>query len=411
MSNIVIINDERFVECPICKSPYKSLVRHVPCVHGIPNKQFHEDYPEIIMQVGEKSPDSVASRSTKYDEYYGQFKKGDFYECPDCGKLLERLTGLQVHCLSHGRRLLTKKELGAGKIEDKNYTCSICGGVYSSKRGLQIHMSTIHKSEYSEEKRVEEEKKEGFVCPICGKKYVGLRDHIVFSHSMDWETFKKDFNWVKGGSYISESHRKSLSVNKKKFYNETPEGVALRGEQSKNWDSTYCSPNNRRSYVFFHTAFKGSLCRSFQEYYIKYVLEKNNIDYTYEDLKIAYVKDGCLHHYTPDIIIGNNLYEIKSSEKEFDTEKYHLILSSLEKTSLKLHLLTLKNYCEVLDVSPVTEDEVIDNLRSQFWTKKDFQVGGALLYYDKLGKEAPFLKKVFGDTYQDFVQENKRRML
>ena len=78
---------------------------------------------------------------------------------------------------------------------------------------------------------------------------------------------------------------------------------------------------------------------------------------------------------------------------------------------MKLHLLTLKNYCEVLDVSPVTEDEVIDNLRSQFWTKKDFQVGGALLYYDKLGKEAPFLKKVFGGTYQDFVQENKRRML
>lgn len=411
MSNIVIINNERFVECPICKSPYKSLVRHVPCVHGIPNKQFHEDYPEIIMQVGEKSPDSVASRSAKYDEYYKQFKKGDFYECPDCGKLLKRLTGLQEHYLTHGRRLLTKKELGAGKAEDKNYTCSICGGIYSNKRGLQVHMSMAHKDEYSEEKRVEEEKREGFICPICEKKYVGLKDHIVFSHNMDWEVFKKNFNWVKGGSYISESHRKSLSVNKKKFYNETPEGLALRGEQSKNWDSTYCSPNNRRSYVFFHTAFKGPLCRSFQEYYIKYVLEKNNIDYTYEDLKIAYVKDGRLHHYTPDIIMGNNLYEIKSSEKEFDTEKYRLILSSLEKTSLKLYLLTSKNYCEVLDVSPVTEDEVIDNLRSQFWTKKDFQVGGALLYYDKLGKEAPFLKKVFRDTYQDFVQENKRRML
>lgn len=410
--NVLIINGQRFVECPYCHQAYKSLVRHIPTIHKITMEEFHKNFPDYCVQIGDSQfkEDSLRELKKSFSSYYKKFLKDDgLYHCPECNKGLKRISGLQEHCLSHGINLPSHKDFYGDQIQNEDYKCPYCDLLFKNYRGLQVHLSMKHKEEYINLKK-EKERKEGFECPICGKIVAGIADHVRYTHHVEWEDFCEQYNWIYGGLYFSESHRKNLSLNKKYFYNNTPRGKELRQTQFKNLPHT-TSPNCR-SYFFSSDNDPYRYCRSFQEYAIIYILNKNHIEYKYEAFSVKYMKGGIQHVYIPDIIIGNKLFEIKSSENDFieDEEKYMAVNNILEKTPYSLTLLTLKNYAEVLNVKKVPLLEIYSDIRKRFFEDKSFFIHGKFIYDQRYNRESPLLKTIFEETYKIFKKENLERI-
>ena len=411
--NILIINGERFVECPFCHKPFKSLVRHIPMVHKIPMEEFHKDFPNYAVQIGDTQlkDDSLRELKKQFVEYYNQFLKEDgLYHCPTCDKGFKRTSGLQEHCLSHGIKLPTHKDFYGDKKTDENYTCPYCHQAFKNYRGLQVHLSIKHKEEYAEILK-SRERTEGFECPICNKIVGGLADHVMSKHHMDWKLFCKEYNWIWGGSYITEEHRKNLSINKKNFYNNTERGLELREEQSKKGLITSSVMPNCRSYYFSSNNEPFKYCRSFQEYMIIYVLNKNNFEYKYEPFSIEYMREGLQHHYTPDILIENNLYEIKSDNEEYEeNDKYRIIEEILSKTPYTLRVLTVSNYPELLKIKRIPLAEIYYDVKRRFYEDETFYIHGKFIYDQNLKQDSSLLKLIFDEDYESFVEENLKRI-
>lgn len=425
--NIITIKGERFVKCPYCNETYKSLTRHIPYTHGIYMDAYHKEYPNYCTQIGDSAlkEDSRRELNKPYEEYYEKYLKDDgLYHCPVCNKGLKKVSGLQEHSLTHGISMPSKESLWGKDIKAKNleYTCPYCGGAYKNYQGLRVHQSMSHKKEYL--KALEEEKKKivGFECPICHETYVGLADHIRAGHHLSWEKFCEDYNWIWGGSYISEEHRKNLSLNKKHFYQKTERGKELREQQSRKVTNNLekgiiglhertgvtCTP---LSYYFTCASGPYRVCRSFQEYAIIYVLQKYNIEYEYEPTGIEYMREGIAHLYTPDLLINNIFFEIKSCEDEFKEDiKYRIVENILSKTPYKLKLLTLKNYPEILNVRRVDLQEIYRDIKVRFENDKSFYVHGRLISNQKRNLRSSLLRLIFKEDYDRFVEENLKRI-
>ena len=411
MSNIIYINDEKFVECPYCHHPYKSLVRHIPYTHNISLSDFHKAFPNWVMQIGQIKEDSYSSKKEKYLEYYSKYKEGDSYKCPECGKIFKNISGLHEHCLSHGIELPTRDSFECSGTRNEEFKCDLCGESFKNKQGLSVHISVKHPVERAAEKLKLEENKKGFTCPICGKKFGGLKDHVRSKHDISWEDFVKKYNWIYGGMYFSADHKKNLSFNKKKFY-ASDAGTTWRTNHSKNsklsdYEGIY---NTCRSYYFSSLDDSFENCRSFQEYSIIYMLRKNNINYKYEPFYINYIIDGVQHRYKPDLLVGNTLYEIKSEEREFEVEKYERVLEVLKNSKFELKLLTRKTCSEVFDIPEVSNVEVYHDIKNRFFENGNFFIHGLFVFNQKKGKESSLLKTIFEKDYDRFVEDNLKRI-
>lgn len=411
MNNVIYINDEKFVECPYCHHPYKSLVRHIPYSHNIPLSDFHRDYSNYEIQVGYPNKDSYASRKTDYLAYYSKYKENDLYKCPVCEKSFKSISGLQEHCLSHGIKLLTRKDFGCSDSRSEESTCDICGKSFKNTLGLSIHKSMKHPEESEYLKRKKEEEKEGFICPICDGKYAGLKDHVKCKHNLDWKDFTKKYNWIYGGMYFSKNHKKNLSINKKNFYS---------SEKGKIWKENHSKTNKLsdykgiygtcRSYYFSYADKSFEDCRSFQEYSILYMLRKNDIEYKYEPFYINYIINGEQHRYKPDLLINNILYEIKSEEKEFEMEKYERILEVLENSIYSLKLLTRKTCSDIFNIPEVSDEEIYQDIKNRFFKNENFFIHGLFIFNQKRGKSSSLLKRIFSEDYDKFVKINLERI-
>ena len=212
----------------------------------------------------------------------------------------------------------------------------------SSPSGIGTHIAYKHKDliDRSKHKRTE-----GFLCPICNKYWTNFSQHIEMTHKINWEDFVKEYNWTLPKTYVSDEHKKSLSKNKKRFYNETERGIELRQEQSilmggkgniihlpgvrgKVSESAANRIITGDKSVFFYcgirVAYKGNTYRSLEEFKIALLLMDNNIEFEYENEQVLYVKkDGSQHRYLVDFKINDVIFEIKcdANKNQYENEE------------------------------------------------------------------------------------------
>jgi len=285
--------------------------------------------------------------------------------CLLCNK---KLKSLLTHVFyAHGLSVDEFKKLYPGHrlhTETKDKTpkeCLYCNdGKLYVEPGLSVHIAYKHKNvKYRDPKNKDKHQtapKAGFICPICNKLKKNFSQHIELYHKIAWDEFVVKYNWTKGKSYFSKEHKENLSVNKKKFYNETTAGAELKKAQSiKN--SGENNPARRedvrrkiskkaierlqaQSYslddAFVHkqginVEYKGIIYKSLSEFQAVLCFEKYNFMFSYEDKVITYTDvDSKVRSYLVDFVVGKYVIEMKP-EYQADDYKDEFKYKSAEK--------------------------------------------------------------------------------
>lgn len=309
------------IECPLCHEKFKSLNTHIFYKHKLSIDDFKKLYPDHPLQI---------------NKGWGLAE-----ECPYCqdGKLFKH-PGLEVH--------IAYKHKGIIRKDPKNK----------------------NKHEIIPE--------EGYICPICNKKKKNLSQHIEISHKILWDDFVKQYNWTEGKTFFSKKHKLNLSINKKKFYNETVEGAELKKIQSIKYSGdnnvakrkdvrekiSKSAINNLKKhndlitdytpYTFgIRVKYKGILYKSLNEFYAVLFFEKYDINFSYETKVVVYQDENNItRHYLIDFIVDNYAVEIKEAYTSINYEqqlKYKIAKEILEKEGLSFFICDFVNLADLFN--------------------------------------------------------------
>lgn len=303
--------------------------------------------------------------------------------CPICNKKYKQLEQHIIY--SHNMtvdefKIIYPDSPLIGKVtiikDDCEYICDECGIKLNSKAGLTNHRKRKHGIE-NPNKKV---RKRGIKCEICGYECQNLSQHLKVKHNVDFQDYKIEYNYNGPKSYFSEDHKKNLSINKKKFYDETERGKELKekasilysgdGNPAKRKDvrekisksaiERFVNNDNesfeKYSYglrVWFEYNLNKYFCRSFEEFMIIFSLLENNIKFEYENHIFKYKDvDGIMKNYLLDLYLpdNNEYYEIKAysavkiEEEIINSEKYSHIIESLSKLGKELKIVNKSTF-------------------------------------------------------------------
>lgn len=323
-------------------------------------------------------------------------------KCPICNKELKSLNTHVVYEHNISIKDFKKKYPGMRLQEDKrvpgNFVCHICGKTYSYNNVLAIHIKTAHPKEYKKIKeakdraKMEKEASYKYTCAICGKRTNQIMQHVVSSHfnseeNITWKKYCKQYNHsINDKAYFSQEHLKNLSINKSKYYSSN-KGLVERkrlsvkfsgdGNPSKRFEvrkkisdsaikriQTGNNPFMENSYgIKFKFSYNGKVyhTRSFEEFKVLWTLLINDIEFTYEKLKIDYLTaNGIPKTYLLDFLIQKTKYvEIKSApnKKHFDVAKYEAIEKILQLDGKHLNIWNYADVCENLNLEKMLNSE------------------------------------------------------
>lgn len=411
------------IECPYCNKKFKSLIRHLPTIHGVFLDDFKKQFPLVPLHEIEPSETSASSVTKQIKE--SLLTSQGLYRCPDCSREFKSWGGITTHYQEMHHKSLNPAT--RGKRNDERFKCPECGKYLKDSRGLSVHLAMIHNK-----KKVPASltRSEGYKCPMCNGVYQGLSDHVKLAHYMSWEEFVKEYSWTQGTRYISNSYKENLSIQKKSFY-KTERGLEYKRIQSernlgdKNPAKTKevrakISKAQAKNFVKgsddvftfsygFHWKEEGKWrhCRSFNEFIILRYFNQLGVKYSYEPFLVEYFdKDGVKKNYIPDVVIGKILYEIKISRKEFlSQEKYEYIKESLKGSEYSLEPLVpseLKDKFGKRFFSPLEQKEM---LRKRFYSDDSLFI----VYQGVKQGKGGVLKATFQEGYEDFLIENNKR--
>lgn len=280
----------------------------------------------------------------------------DLIECPECGLKMKNLKMhlFYKHNLNMSQFREKYPEFGVTQLHTprEKIKCPFCNnGKLYTPNGLGTHISYIHNNTErgNPENKIKAEKrkeaKEGYICPICNKKYKNLSQHVEITHKISWEDFIVEYNWAEGKAFFSEEHKKNLSLQKTDFYNDPEEGYNRRNEQSirssnqrhsrktKEYLSILAAERYKNKDIYSEgcyqnrgiiVKYKDNLYKSMEEFKICLLLENNNIVFSYENESICYkTKDQVIHNYTPDFVINDLYFEVKVDANKVDYLKEH----------------------------------------------------------------------------------------
>lgn len=330
---------------------------------------------------------------SKYCNGDNSCKELNILYCPICNK---KILSLKNHLLYKHNIIL--KEF---KKENKYYAyhldirkrkeikCEYCRMIFNLKNIYQKHLYDKHN--IKKEKIIHNRK---LKCKICGKKINLLFQHIFETHNINWKDYCKKYNYVGPKAYFSEKHKKSLSKNKKIFYNETNKGKELKKEQSIKWIKNNPSkdPNvakkisdaaikkiinneikgfSNASYgitIKFNYNNKNFTVRSFEEFKVIYLLLKNNIKFKYEKIIINYKLNNRFRKYLLDLKINEKYFEIKgNSEKKIlkieQEEKFKKIISYCNFNNIYFKIVNYNIFCKEINIKKENDEFFYKELR------------------------------------------------
>ena len=156
--------------------------------------------------------------------------------CNECGKEFKTYRLMKAHMRVHSK-----------EVQDKKYTCDICGSEYKSNVSLQSHINTIHLGQRN------------FPCDVCGKLF--SRASVLRTHKKIHDGIKQ-FNCLYCNSAYGEKRNLMNHIARNhpgleaKFKRVTPKGVAILDKNStlhntslvpmeefRDPQQTYCPPN------------------------------------------------------------------------------------------------------------------------------------------------------------------------
>ena len=304
------------IECPICKSSFMDLSRHVKHKHGMRSEEFKYKYPLVPLKSISALPEMVF------------------------------------------------------------YTCDICGKECNGKNSLVKHYQREHPENVTDVRPTDTVYKH-YECPICKNKTNHIRNHVGDGHGISWESFCGEYNWdIKDSRYVTDEYRKNLSNNKKQYYKSEAglerkklQSIAVTGEKNPS-----CRPETRSKisasaakridcHAFFNHSYgikavfiynnKRYSLRSFEELKIISTLLHNNIDFEYEKTRVRYVdENGVFKTYVLDLEVNNEYFEIKSNKiLTADNElKYASVQRALTKINKKLNIVTASMFFEHISI-------------------------------------------------------------
>lgn len=191
--------------------------------------------------------------------------------------------------------------------------------------------------------------KKVIICPICNKqlKYLNNSHLRVHGYSSEQE-FHKDYpgfqmrseevkvnttahlSTVNSNSELqSAKGRKGWTDERRKLKSDEMKHLSYRVHHSPEYAEARkrIYQNNYRGSRKTYTTRDGRVLntRSKIERFIAYYLDANEIDYTYEELEIPYVReDGTSHLYIPDFYVASHNLIIEGKSKEYQTTSISL---------------------------------------------------------------------------------------
>lgn len=270
----------------------------------------------------------------------------------------------------------------------KNYKCDFCDDIFLLRNVLHKHIKDNHPNNYT--KSVVKENNKGIECKICNTIKINIFQHIKESHQdFTWEDYCLNYKHdVTLKSYFSDEHKINLSKNKILFYNETERGLELRKEQSMNLMGNTFSTDKQflskmsssksndmlngnlfseHSYgIYISFIYNDDIyyVRSFEEYKIIITLLINNKKFKYEQ-QIKYDYGGVQKLYILDLEYDNNYIEIKSNLNNLD-DKYIYINKELYKINKELYILTYETFCEKFNFVKYSDMYIINIFKNMY---------------------------------------------
>ncbi len=156
-TNIIVKDNDQFLECPICGKHYKSLVMHIMEIHKMTIKDFKLKYPDLRMQL---VPPKLK------------------VNCPFCKKTINGNSALACH--------ISKMH---GKVKYLEW---------KKQNNISGYNNKIDKSNYPK-------------CKICGKVTQQICQHVRLSHNIDWDEYCTKYNYDGPKTYFSKAHHQHLS--------------------------------------------------------------------------------------------------------------------------------------------------------------------------------------------------------
>lgn len=322
--------------CPYCNKKFNSLYRHITLTHNIDFSKFKEDYPNSPLQI--------------------YIRKNEFHS-----------------------------------------VCECCGKEFDRKNLYILHLKYCDYKKYLELKKA---RTYGYECQICHNLFIDLKQHLNIKHNLEFKDYCETYNWdIEKSKFITNEYRKKLSENKKHFYNETKRGKELKRTQSDNMsgNKNMACRNEIRSKIslsaikrikenpFFINSYgirvkydKYSV-RSFEEFKVLYLLLKNKVEFGYENFSIKYLLDDKTKNYLVDFTINGNYYEIKSTFKNIDFEKYNTIKEEFKKKNLNFEIVTYDILKEKLNL--IEDYNIFDECKKLL--NEDKIKFDCVTYYDK----------------------------
>lgn len=327
--NIIVVDNEMFLICPICGKLMKALHMHILEKHPeIEFDIFKKNYPLCRLQL---------------------FPEKKLILCPYCNKEVRGNAALAAHIKKiHGIDVHLK---------------------WKADNNISDYNKIINTVDYP-------------VCAICGKKTIQICQHVRLAHKIKWDEYCEKYNYSGPKTYFSKSHNESLSTNKIKYYN-SDRGLLERKRLSDRYSGDK-NPSRRRdvrekisrsaikrmqdpnnkfmngSYgikvTFKYDNVKYST-RSFFEYSILLLLLTNGIKFEYEPkINIRYLsfKNGeIFKRYQPDLLIDNNIIELKPNKKHksVNVQKYNSIKNMIDKIgTYNFMMCDMNDICSIFNI-------------------------------------------------------------
>lgn len=321
--------------------------------------------------------------------------------CPVCGK---EYNTLLRHIRIHNPEIHNKEDfykifpeykglLHIDKREKHSCPCEICGKVYDYQNSLALHYKKIHGIVKQETR-----KNAKLICPICGKNYSDIKQHIEGKHLISWENFCNTYNWNKTlTKYISDEYRKKLSKNKIEFYKNTERGKELKELNSELWKTERNPSKNKNSksksiysratngnwisennYRGIKVIYNNKTFRSFNEFqfYILCIYFGKSIEYEPHEFVVQYYNEEkmFLTTYLPDFYIDNQIIELKALPHDVNiankSEKYNKVKTIYKNKQIKFSICTIRDAlsllgisCENYQIKDITKDIIKDAIK------------------------------------------------
>lgn len=386
------IKNENLLTCPICNRKFDRMVEHVSS-HGFEWDHFCNRYEWPLWKKTSYSKEDIILNET------------NSIKCEICGKYIKRLKFhvLKYHNISWEEYCLIYKHdvnILNFKFDRKIVNKKTIEEIEKIKNDIINHIY-----DYENDKN--------WVCLICGCKFVSMKRHIQ-THNITWEEYCENTGWdISKKQIFSKDHIKSLSENKKDFY-QTERGIEMRkNEHHDNWsgeknpakkdinrlkNSILKSKevfnkngafsqeiNEKRSKTMIETfkkEFKNRSncgyqinffydniqyhCRSFEEFKIIYTLLINNVYFEYEKYSLSYIReeDGYNLNSLIDLKIDGKYFEIKGTtilgiNKVKQESKYKSLIESANKENIEYNIINYELFINMFGFEIISNWEML----------------------------------------------------